>query len=377
MNDSEHLIRDAVHELAAAAPDPGAYSDVAHARDRSHSPRWIMAAVASLLITASVAAVVAVRSAGEQSIDTIRSGQEPTAAPTPADSSPTTTPLNDPSGLSLTIPSGSFAVGRDDVVGLTSDGAMVLVRFDSDIEVQRSTLLDVASAGSSQITRIAGVVDGTLLFGSYDGITESVMALTAPGARPIVLAEGMSGPWLSGDGKRLAAVDDLNSRIVVWNTDRTPGVAIDREVVDLGWTPDGSGLIAVHHDAPLTWVDRLDVDTGYRSVQSIERSRARYEIAGFDPSGYLVVSYRADEQWEVRTLTSDRLELVGGQWDRNLALLDAFVSLSPDGTRLITVGDDRVAVIESLDSTTTQRLAGFQRAWLVPTLGATSEVTDG
>jgi hypothetical protein len=366
MNDLDARIRAAVTELAEAAPTPKPLPT--NSPDATRSYRWLAVAAASVLIVTGVVAIATWRSTGDDTtpLDTVVTSTPGETLPPPPTTDVITPVTTAPNGIARTIPVGGIAARPGDVLAVDGSGALVLIGVDGDDLAPPVMLLDAPADPSSQRIQVAGLVDGTVLYGADDGTTRTVMALTAPGAAPIDLARSSGGPWLSPDGAQWAFVDPSSGRLVIRRTDGAPGTTIDSGggIGSVAWRPDGASLYVAESDGPLSWLWRYEVDEGYRLAGKIERFRQGTRIAGFDGSGNLVVSgfSQADESTVVTTFAPDSLETVDGLWDRTISATITQLALSPDGSRLMTVDGTGGAVIDGLDGSTV-RLDDVSAAW--------------
>lgn len=241
--------------------------------------------------------------------------------------------------LGVVVPQGSIRAGADDLIVLKNDGDLELHRQALTGRTSaRITLIDHVDPrlpvsegpGPNVIDDVAGVINGTLVFGDCcEPISGTVAAVSQPGGPEIPVIAGYS-PNLSPNGALLATVNDF---------------AIT--VADIAQGTGRSLIVNQQPDAP------------YRNIRDVEWL-SETEIAVLywtEPSGWAVTSYGA----VTSTLTEQQtieLGVIGvGDFDQYIR----FAGRGPGGELAVTVGGTDDTRIRFFDPATLSELADFER----------------
>lgn len=251
-------------------------------------------------------------------------------APAPSSEAPTTegdAPDGDLVEITVGIPTGSLEFGPDDVIVAEAGGDLVVYRGLLAGDAAGSELLAdypdptgpvTEGPGPNVVDDVAGVVDGTLIFGDCcEPISGNVLIAVGDPADVRPVSPGY-GPTLSPDRSRLASA---SSAAIQWSStidgvgvarllnqgDRPDGFlnvddvawAGDTELVLVGWDDAGYAMFPVDA-ATLALGDpvRLDIDAGRFPL---------VRFAGRSPDGLIALSVEDTDRTELRYFRTDDL----------------------------------------------------------------------
>src|SRR6056297_790674 len=220
---------------------------------------------------------------------------------------------SEPVPISVEIPTGSLGFGPDDVIVAERTGDLVVYRgLLAGVSDRRELLADypdptgpvTEGPGPNAIDDVAGVVDGTLVFGDCcEPISGNVLVATGDPAAVRPISPGY-GPTLSPDGAQLASASSM---------------AIQRSS-----TSDGAGVARL--------LDHADRAGGFLNVDDIAWvDDERLALLGWDDQGYALFPVDAE------TLTiGEAVRFDAGDEEDGLALV-RFAGRAPDGELAVMV----------------------------------------
>jgi len=285
---------------------------------------------------------------------------------------------SEPVPISVDIPTGSLGFGPDDVIVAERTGDLVVYRgLLAGVSDRRELLADypdptgpvTEGPGPNAIDDVAGVVDGTLVFGDCcEPISGNVLVATGDpdGVRPI--SPGY-GPTLSPDGTQLAAANSMAiqrsstadgagvARLL--NAERAGGLlnvddiawVDDERLALLGWDDEGYALFAV--DA-----ETLAIGEGVRfDVGDDDLPLVRF--AGRAPDGELAVMIAGAASTDLRYFGTDDLAAEESM-TRDYPAGTHALQLSPDGSGLLLVDDGSLRWIADETAATAGRPVGIE-----------------
>ena len=234
------------------------------------------------------------------------------------------------------MPSGSIAIGPDDVFVLHLDGDLWLHRGAlGEVGQSASLLVDLVDPrvpagegpGPNTVDDVAGAVGGAVYFSDCcEPISGDLLAVTGENTEPMLLGVGYS-PTLSSDHKRLATA---NGNLLVV-TDLTTGAYEARSLGDGGasfnawdliWSADAATLVLLY----------------------------------FDDSGFGLMPFDAESPFIKGTPVP-----LGVSFDSSLAVSVQFAGRGPAGEIVVAVSDDTETLLRYFDPTTLSELPALQR----------------
>jgi hypothetical protein len=247
-------------------------------------------------------------------------------------SAETVTPLTFPvtTGESPALPTGELTVGPDDVVVMRPDGTLWWypgLLGDSPggpvrlVEMGDPSVAVEEGPGPNVIDAVAGVVDGTLVFGECcEPVAGAVSALTAPGAQREGIGFG-SYPVLHPTLPRLATVSPFGLTVTDLATSTATSAAFDTDLTvtrtQVAWAgADGQALVVLGRDQFGWLLERFDPsDLSRRThVSRLDLSRpplsdGPYEVtlAGTDAGGDVVWSVHTPDFTRIFSTDGDVL----------------------------------------------------------------------
>jgi hypothetical protein len=323
--------------------------------------------------------------------DTAASSSEDVEAPSTAPENSTTAPVApaaDPSGESTTnespattvtpgaetrvaIPTGAFSEATDGVYVVNDEGTLFTnpgLLVDAGASPQRV----VRVGGDTTVSRVAGVVDGSIVFATCCDAGSGVFAVSNADAAPSRFADGISAA-LDPDGTRLVIAEPY--AVSVFDTSTGSGARADVqpgvEVSDVLWV-DGRPVVLVHRgdERALAAVDQT---TGELSdpvvIESELATTAEVAIAGEGPNGEVALTFDDGTDVVLRAFDPPSFALV----DR----LNRQLPPGVDSVRVTKAGDliwvDQGALwFKPSGATETRPLGGGSAAaWLAPNANAT------
>jgi serine/threonine protein kinase/WD40 repeat protein len=153
---------------------------------------------------------------------------------------------------------------------------------------------------------------------------------------PLSRHSGFCNPEFSADGRELAFANSTNIMILDLATRKTrPFVAIDKEVLGLACSPDGSLLASVHNDGAVTLWHRA---TGAKISSAIAHAPFAFGVE-FSRDGTLLATSGGDGTGKIWEVTGQGL-----RHRHTLRGHSGWVGaiLSPDGRRIVSGSDDNV-----------------------------------
>jgi hypothetical protein len=416
-------IRDAVHHLVQAAPQPRPLPDTAPAplpSTRSH--RWV-AIVGSGVVIAGGAVAIAAWPSGESEAPVVSQntfsvsppasivpgttvapptqvGPSSSAPSIPAPSTsapastveqtqPSTAPPGEVTTYPVQIPAGQFAVAPDDLVITHLDGDLYWYPGAlTETPGEPVLLVDMADPGiepeegpgANVIDAVAGTVNGSFVYGTCcEPVSGNVFALDAVAAQPTPLAPGY-WPVLSPDGTRLATLNFYS--LEVWDLaggqrtsraiDVDPNLGNAQQLV---WSRDGSALFTLRFDEDGWELVRMSTEPPFAvtasaplEIASPISSSDTARLVGTDPDGMLVAHLRSSTDEQLVSFDPTTLTVQEGVWSRVNEGPTVQFALSPDGTRMLEWAEAGVEVrqLDGSVSSVLERPVGIRQAWFVP-----------
>jgi hypothetical protein len=280
-------------------------------------------------------------------------------------SNETVTPLTFPvtTGESPALPTGELVVGPDDVVATRPDGTLWWypgLLGDSPGEAVRLVEMGDPSVaveegpGPNVVDAVAGVFDGTLLFGECcEPVAGAVSALTAPGAQREGIGFG-SYPVLHPSLPRLATVSPFGLTVTDLATAAATSAAFDTDPTvtrtHVAWAGNsGESLIVLGWDEAGWRVEAFRPDDLSRRIlvrplglpsPVSSTGPASVTIAGIDPGWNLILAITDASGTRLQAIDPDDLvQSTPNPWNTTLPAATRNVHLSADG-RLIWVEGD-------------------------------------
>ena len=416
-------IRDAVHHLVDAAPQPRPLPDTAPAPFAStRSYRWV-AIVGSVVVIAGGAIAVAAWPSGESEAPVVSEStlsvsppastvprttvpeptpvgpsssapsipSPPTSAPAPTveETPPTSAPPGEVTTYPVHVPAGQFVVGPDDLVITHLDGDLYWYPAAlTETPGEPVLLADMADPGvepeegpgANVIDAVAGTVNGSFVYGTCcEPVSGNLFALDAVAAEPTPLAPGY-WPVLSPDGTGLATLNFYS--LEVWDlageqrTSRAihgdPHLSNAQQLV---WSRDGSALFTLRFDEDGWELVRMSTEPPFAvtasaalEIASPISSSDTVRLVGTDADGKLVAHVRSSTDDRLVSFDPTTLVVQEGMWSRVNDDPAVQFALSPDGTRMLE-WDETVVELRQPDGTSSmvlERPLGVRQAWFVP-----------
>lgn len=216
----------------------------------------------------------------------------------------------------IAIPSGDIELGETDAFVVTANGSLFWHPGLLSGEPQDAIPIAIVDEGN-QVGRVAGVVDGSVIFGSCcSPATGEVAAATGSPGPSTRLAQG-AAPTLSPDGAHLAIVGETELSVF----DVATGDGASRRVggdgtgtlvaTDIIWL-DGDGpvaLVTIDGEYALAPVDPVAVTFGTPVPIGVpQTSSTHVELAGAGPNGEIAVATSMGTEVQLRVFEMDTLE---------------------------------------------------------------------
>jgi hypothetical protein len=216
----------------------------------------------------------------------------------------------------IAVPSGDIELGETDAFVVTANGSLFWHPGLLSGEPQEAIPIAIVDEGN-QVGRVAGVVDGSVIFGSCcSPATGQVAAATGSPGPSTRLTEG-AAPTLSPDGAHLAIVSDTALSIF----DVATGDGASRSVggdetgtlvpSDIIWL-DGDGpvaLVMIDGEYALAAVDPVAVTFGTPVPIGVpQTSSTHVELAGAGPNGEIAVATSTGTEVRLRVFEVDTLD---------------------------------------------------------------------
>lgn len=269
------------------------------------------------------------------------------------------------------IPSGAFSEATDGVYVVNDEGALFTnpgLLTDAAAPPQRV----VRVSGDATVSRVAGVVNGSIIFATCCDVGSGVFAVSNADANPARFADGISAT-LSPDGTRLVIAEP--HAVSVFETSTGAGVRADVEpdveVSDVLWVNGGPVVLAhLGDDRALAAVDQTSAELGVPvPVEADLDVVVEVAMAGEGPNGEVALTFDDGTDVVLRAFDSSSFVL-DDQLNRQLPPGVDSVRVTKAGD-LIWV-DDGALWYKPSGATETRPLGGGSAAaWLAPTANST------
>jgi hypothetical protein len=245
---------------------------------------------------------------------------DPTAASSVTEPATEEAPAGELVEVSLDLPTGGLDVGPDDAFVATPAGALF---WHPDLLTAEPAepILIAPSDGRNLVERVAGAVDGAVVFGACcDPVTGRVLAAT--GDEETTRLTAGAAPALTPSGDRLAAVSSRAATVI--DTATGDGVSLrfvvpddnGVEIVpsDVIWAGDDRLVVlaSVDGESSLVSLDPESLEFGEpRPLEVADEDDAYVELAGYGPDGEVAVAVGdGDGEVTLRAFDAETLEEV-------------------------------------------------------------------